>query len=267
MSAPERKYKADPGIGRDDAPIGSESWAQAVRLHLQTIVKDIDGEPKRVRRYVNIINEHRAWTLMNKPDGSYFSTWEAFCEHPQPWGLGKPWEELRPFLEAAEGKRAVQLATVAPAKSPPGKVILDSYPKDKNVRAPAQEARLRAIAERAPEPVRDLYRDGLIGAKEAAALGPKNPTPEEAAKVTAVAIEARDVARAEKPKTEREKRTVQRKVNAVVRVALNRAPDPLTIAVNALGKVPFQRLAELVSRLPDNVRRTLRMILNDGAGA
>jgi len=262
MTVAEGKYKADPGIGRDDAPIGSESWAQAVRLHLQAIVKDIDSEPKRVQRYVDLINEHRAWTLMNRPDGSYFGTWEDFCEFRQPWGLGRAWAELRPFIEAAVGKRALDLATVAPAKSPPGKA------EDKGPEAPLlstrSDKRHRAIAERAPEPVRELYRDGLIGTKEAAALGPKNPTPEEAAKVTAVAIEARDVARAEKPKTEREKRTVQKKVNTVVRAGLGREADPVKVAVNALAKVPFQHLAVFVSRLPDNVRRTLRMILNDG---
>jgi len=197
---------------------------------------------------------------MNRPDGSYFATWEEFCEYKQPWGLGRPWEELRPFLEAAEGKRAVQLTTVAPAK-PEGR---PSKLDPEGLVSGTTEKRLRAIAERAPEVARELYRDGLIGAKEAAALGPKNPTPEEAAKVTAVAIEARDVARAEKPKTEREKRTVQKKVNTVVREGLGREADPVKVAVNALAKVPFQHLAVFVSRLPDNVRRTLRMILNDG---
>ena len=145
--------------------------AQAVRLHLQAIVKDIDSEPKRVRRYINIINEHRAWTLMNRPDGSYFATWEEFCEYRQPWGLGRPWDELRPFLEAVEGKRAVDLATVAPAKPGPGRGKKD--PEGPSLPSvTTNEKRLRAIAERAPEPVRNLYREGLIGAKEAAALGP-----------------------------------------------------------------------------------------------
>ena len=262
MSASSPKYKSDPGIGRDDAPIGSEPWAQSVRLHLQAIVKDIDSEPKRVRRYINIINEHRAWTLMNKPDGSYFATWEDFCEFRQPWGLGKAWEDIRPFLEAAEGKRAVQLATVAPAKSPPGKASEDSRPEGGLLSTRGTE-RIRAIAERAPEPVRELYREGLIGAKEAAALGPKNPTPEEAARVTGVAIAAREVARAEQPKTEREKRNVQKKVNAVVRVALGREPDPVATAARALDKVPVQRLAELVSLLAPGLCRTLRTCLED----
>lgn len=49
--------------------------------------------------------EHRAWTLMNKPDGSFFGTFEEFCEHRQPWGLGKPWPEIKPALPVAEQLR------------------------------------------------------------------------------------------------------------------------------------------------------------------
>lgn len=261
MSA-ERKYKADPGIGRDDAPIGSEQWAQAVRLHLQTAVKDLDWEPQRVKRYYALVAKHRAWTLMNKPDGSYFANWEEFCAHPQPWGLGKPWEEIRPFIEAASGKKAVQLETVAPAKSPPGKPVEEKDAKRPFVGA-TQDKVLRAIAERAPEPVRELFKADLIGAKEAAALGPKNPTPEEAAKVTAIAIEAKGVAAEAKPKTPPEKRATQRKVNALVRDRLDREPDPVTVAARAVAKVPFHRLAEFVAAMPEQTRKALRMVLVD----
>lgn len=264
MSA--RPTPADPGIGREEDPIGSVGWAQRVRLSMQAIVNDVDTKPDALRRYVDMVTKMRAWTLMNKRDGSFFTTWEEFCEYKQPWGLGHPWADLRPYVEAVHGKRATDLATVAPAQSPPGKANEDKGPEVPLLDG-RKDKRLRAIAERAPEPVRELYKDGLIGAKEAAALGPKNPSPEVAAKVTAVAIEARDIARAAKPKSEREKRTVQRKVNATVREALDREPDPLDAAIRAIAKVPFERLAFLVSRLPSNVRKTLRMILNDGGAA
>lgn len=44
-------------------------------------------------------------------------------------------------------------------------------------------------------------------------------------------------------------------------------PDPLPRAVAAIAKVPFHRLAELVAALPEQTRRTLRMVLADMAGA
>lgn len=69
------------------------------------------------------------------------------------WGA----RDGRAFLEA-EGKQAVQLRSVAPAKG--GNQHTASAPEDTK-RAPAHEKRIRAIAERAPEPVRELYREVL----------------------------------------------------------------------------------------------------------
>jgi hypothetical protein len=42
--------------------------------------------------------------------------------------------------------------------------------------------RLRAV-DRAPEVVKDLFREGRVNQKTAARLGPESPTPEQAAKV------------------------------------------------------------------------------------
>lgn len=272
MSTVGRQYKADPGIGRDDAPIGSEQWAQAVRLHLQSAVKDLDWEPQRVKRYYDLVSKHRAWTLMNKPDGSYFATWEEFCEHPQPWGLGRPWEEIRLYLEAAVGKRAMQVETVAPAAKTGPKpkdesgVTIPGHGVRKTSAEEKREVRLRAIAERAPEPVRDLYREGLIGAKEAAALGPKNPKPDDAARVTAIAIEAREIASRERPKTEREKRQTQRKVNETVRARLGRDADPVREAARVIARVPTHRFAEFVACLPEQTIRLFLMCVQDRIG-
>ena len=240
--------KADPGIGREEDPIGSVGWAQRVRLRLQALVSDVDTKPDSLRRYVAIVQEHRAWTLMNKPDGSFFATWEEFCEHRQPWGLGRPWAELRPFVEAVSGKRAVALATVAPARQgertdrreTSGPEVPKSDARERH------EKRLRAIAERAPEPVRELYRADLIGAKEAAALGPKSPTPEEAARVTEIAIEVKRVAASLPASTPSEKRAAKRKIGETVREALGRVEDPVRAAILALEKVPFERRLEVV---------------------
>ena len=91
------------------------------------------------------------------------------------------------MLEVALGKKAVQLATVAPAKSPPGKVDIDN-PHGEGLLPErpghATAERLRAIKDRASNVVKDLFRADLIGITEASKLGPKNPSPAEAAKVT-----------------------------------------------------------------------------------
>ncbi len=223
------------GVGSESAPIGSLKWAERVRYTMQRIVKTLDSEPERFDGYRKLCFEHRAWTMMNRPDGSFFDSWEEFCDAAEPWGLGHKWETLRPVLEVAIGKKAVQLGTVAPAKAPPGKVI------EKDHDGPlvtTSEKRLRAIAERAPHVVKDLFREDLIGVNEAAKLGPKNPTPEEAAKVTEVANAAVAVAKASpKPETPRQKREVQRKVNATVREQLGLSQDVVAGLVKAVRKL------------------------------
>lgn len=161
---------ADPGVGRDTAPVGSLEWAQRVRLHMQALVNDVDSRPESLSRYVDILNKHRAWTMLNKPDGSFFATFEEFCEHRQPWGLGRSWERLRPLLEVVAGKQVVQLATVAPAQSPPGKKTAPGA----DISGRKDQA-LRAIL-RAPIEVQDLYREELVSQKVAAKLGPKDPS-------------------------------------------------------------------------------------------
>lgn len=227
--------RADPGVGDPTAPIGSEGWAQRVRLSLQSIIKDLPKTPERARGYFELIREHRAWTLMNKPDGSYFKTIEEFCEHRQPWGLGRPWKEIEPFLVAAAGKQAVQLASVAPAQSPPGKAT-EKADTVSAISDERRDQRLRAIL-RAPEQVQQLYREGLIGQKEAAKLGPKNPSPEEAARAVEVTQAVVAEAKAAKPATDAEKAKVQRRVNERVRELAGGKPDAVAVLLRA-----FERL-------------------------
>jgi hypothetical protein len=227
--------KADPGIGRESAPIGSEAWAQRIRLSMQSLVNQMDAvtfEPKSLKRYVDIVLQHRAWTLLNKPDGTYFTDWEEFFAFRQPWGLGKPWAAIRPIIEVIVGKQTVELATVSEdGRSTNGanqhtgpsedSSHRDTNPKD--VGAKLKAKRLRAIL-RAPEVVQDAYRAGLIGQLAAAKLGPKDPEPEGAARIV-------EIARAIAPKVDAakglkpiEKRRVQREVNKTVREMLGVTP-------------------------------------------
>lgn len=94
--------QADPGIGRPDAPIGSLEWAQYVRLQSQLVIDDAIKRPASVKRYVDTLVKLRAWTMLNKPDGSYFATWEEFCAHPKPYGWGMPWAKLKRLIRAAQ---------------------------------------------------------------------------------------------------------------------------------------------------------------------
>lgn len=246
MSGKPRKF-SDPGGEVVNAPVGSAEWAKRIRLELNSIIKDLPKVPERAKRYLDVIRQHRAWTLLNKEDGGPFSTFEEFCAHPQPWGLGKPYAEIEPFLEAAVGKRHLQLVTVAPAQSPPGK-IPDTV-SDISAGDARRAGRLRAIAERAPEPVRQLYRDGLLGQDVAAKLGPKSPSPDDAKRMHEVAYALETQAKAlGKPKDETQRLATQKALNRRARQLLGDDTDDqvakLLRTIAKLSEEDRQRLLE-----------------------
>lgn len=248
------------GIGSKFAEVGTVAWAERVRLELMGCVKDIPSHVDRIRRYLDIFQSHRAWTLLRDRNGSPFDTFEVFCSTPQPFGLGMSWQALRPYVEARVGKRAVDLATVAPAKVPDppakgkpnrGKPNPDLAISARSTTEEQTAARLRAIAERAPEPVRELYKQGLIGQKEAAKLGPKNPKPEDAARVTAIAQELASEAKALDASTEALRKQAQRALNLKARQLLGVQSDRVTDLLRAIERLADDDRARLVSTMRD----------------
>jgi hypothetical protein len=98
---------------------GSQEWANNVRCSVQSLVNHMFNEPLKLAELVAKLRPVSGWTLLNKPDGSYFKTLEEFCAHRQPWGLGMPWEEIRrkvnPAL-AVLGVPGLDVATVESAQ-------------------------------------------------------------------------------------------------------------------------------------------------------
>jgi hypothetical protein len=204
--------RAPAGVGKGAAPIGSREWADYVRLHSHAVVDDAIARPAQFKKIHDFIVTHRAWTLMNKPDGSFFTTIEEFSAHRRPWGWGRPYSGLRPFLAAAagtlsietpagpvaaDGAKALALATApvdgrhgngANQHTRPASEALaggspaaagaatpigeDSHPKGENPRPGGSAQRIQAIL-RAPAEAQALFKAGLIGEKVAARLGPK----------------------------------------------------------------------------------------------
>lgn len=108
---------ADPGGEKVNAPVGSEAWAQRLRLELQAMVKELPYYAERVKRYIDLITERSAWTLMNRADGSRFSSFDDFCQTAEPYGLGRSPTEIRAYLEARFGKHATRVMTTKPAQA------------------------------------------------------------------------------------------------------------------------------------------------------
>ncbi len=241
--------RADPGIGNEAAPVGTVAWAQNMRLAMQHALHHVHITPESFSRYVTFAIEHRAWTLMNKPDGSTFATFAAFCEHAEPYGLGKPVVEVEKILKFAIGDKAAALGIVAPAQSPPGKAPIDKA-HDGPLPSGTNDKRLRAVATRTPEPVRDLFKADLIGIVEAAKLGPKNPTPDEAAHVTEIAQTLATEAKALPQSTPAEKATAKRTITKRARELLGEpAADPVARVLRAISKLSTADRARLFAAL------------------
>lgn len=248
--------------GRPGAPIGSREWADWFRTILVSEVQQLGKQDAGLAEYVGLLKEHRAWSLMNKPDGSFFSSIEEFCAHKRPYGLGTPWDRLRPFVVAGMAKsgapadvieRTLQLETVAEAKATPevaamGRAARAAKAADAHVNCGdslsrhdggldgARSAeRLRAIT-RAPDAVKDAYREGRISQVLAAKLGPKNPDPDTAAHIASIAREL--------PKADR------KAVDAHVRERLGvKAPSSVDRALSAVERLTDAQRAVFFERV------------------
>ncbi len=240
--------------GRPGAPIGTREWADWLRVLLLSDVQQLGKQDSDLVSRIEFIKQHRAWTLMNRPDGSFFTTIEDFCATKRPYGLGTPWEKLRPFLVAGMAKegrspdeieRTLQLETVPQAMPPkpgPGRghkvsrEIIEG--KTKGNECPSfsdrAEKQLRAI-NRAPDAVKDAYREGRISQTLAAKLGPAQPTPDAAAVIAEIAQEIRKV-----PERKAVDELVRTKLGQPVPTKLDRARK----AVDALTQSELEALAE-----------------------
>lgn len=249
--------RVDAGIGDPSAEVGTAEWAQRFRLSWLSVKHDLRDAPERFVRYFRKGLEHRVWTLLHDEHGKMFETFDEFCRAPEPWGFGQPWSELRPFLVGVCTEKELELATFSEAQGGPGRGHKGEkkYHDDTSF-SQAVERRVRAIGSRAPESIRDLYRQDRVGQVEAAKLGPKNPTPEKAAEVTEVARKASALAKSMKADPPR---LVKQAVNKLIREELG------------IEQSPADRLRGAIDRLlriaDDDERERIRGVLRDALEA
>lgn len=185
-----RTMLADPGTGDPSAPKGSEPWAQHIRLKLRLVINNLSNKPDMAAMYFDILKEHSAWHLMNRRDGSYFETLEEFCSYDQPWGLGTPYREIKPFIVAVRGENATKLMETPGDRRERDAAYIraDASGHDVPMRPAGNtkaEKRSRAVL-RSPAEIRTLFEAGMISQKWAAKLGPYRATPEQAARIAEI---------------------------------------------------------------------------------
>lgn len=75
-------------VGDWSAPRGSAGWTQAVRLKVATLYLRVVDQENELGHWVAALQETKGWQTLLDPAGQPFSTWEAFCVEPIPYGLG-----------------------------------------------------------------------------------------------------------------------------------------------------------------------------------
>jgi hypothetical protein len=257
--------------GRLTAPRGTRDWADAIRLKLVSIVEHLGEDDEGFVAYLELLQEHRAWTLLTKHDGSMFRTIEEFCSYKRPWGLGTPWAKLRPYVSAGLAKRGKSEPEIdrflalqsVPEAMPKAESIVAARDargaKDGDSLTPRGEGssasasivphatveRLRAI-NRAPESVREAYKQGRISQTVAAKLGPAEPTPEAAALIAAIAGEVKSM-----PARKAVDAHVRERLSVEKSTALRVDSDPRAFASRLRSKFSREWCSTLASALSE----------------
>lgn len=239
-------------IGDWTAPEGSEPWAKALRIGLQRCVDKVGMYPDQMRSLVDKAMKHSAWTKLLDANGKTFPTFDAFCAARQPYGLGTPFDKLKPYIVAAHGGNAAAVAanTTRPeaAPKPGGKRKGAGRPADTVVNDEGNVVPNPRKSEARP---RGNHRDNNHA---------------DSARGTDPAYLAARIARDAPSIHEEMKAGKFKSVRAAAKAAgIVKDPDSVTVAVRAVAKVPFHRLAELVEGLPEQTRKAMRMLLAEAS--
>lgn len=266
--------------------MGSPEWARQWQLTIQSRVQDlmtcqgnggVPYSPMSTRSLLNLIkagNDYQAWTSLTNKEGNRFKRFRDFCEYRRPWGLGVEYDRLSRYLKDNLGEKAVAiLLEVNPDNTPGGDKKSEEYQNHSEPSAECSgkqtsrtEQANKAIA-RAPEPVKQLYLQGLIGQKEAAKFGPyvgKNPKPEKQAKKDSATLAATElmewVEKNPPPEMPLEKPLYMQEVNKEARRILGNAKMTLVFAKDESGGNIASKLYQKLS--DEQLKELLENLLN-----
>jgi hypothetical protein len=93
-------------VGNLAASPGSTAWATALRLELQQTLKDRQDSENHLQRWCDVFRAQSGWRALVDRQGRRFTSWDAFCRHPQPEGLGKSAEAIDAELLRRQGRES-----------------------------------------------------------------------------------------------------------------------------------------------------------------
>lgn len=92
---------------------GSRPWAIAVRDMLNEALHDQEFSVGSVRDWYDSIREHDGWKVLTDQNEKLFVSFEAFCTHRKPFGLGHNPDYIERIIQERKDKEASQLAMEA----------------------------------------------------------------------------------------------------------------------------------------------------------
>lgn len=90
-------------IGDETAPVDSRPWCKW--LYRKTIGLKHDAETTAVflKDYLTSLRDRERWRRLDDRDGRAFTSWEDFCQYPEPFGLGMSLQQVAAVLEEPDG--------------------------------------------------------------------------------------------------------------------------------------------------------------------
>lgn len=167
---------------RSGSTIDAEAWRGAFIAAMR-----FESKPRALHAQLISGIESQAWKLLRDQDGVRFRSFDHFCQARPPCGLGNEPDVVRAHLARLLGQRSAAIL-LAPPSNQGERVTPASRPGGE--KSNRHQQRLRAIAERAPEPVRKLCQLGVLSFKQAEALAPVDPPQKRVAEILHFAFEA-----------------------------------------------------------------------------
>jgi hypothetical protein len=99
-------------VGNQAAAPGSPPWGKAKRGAKQLALRKRDSTSDHVESLVRLFEQYDGFRHLVDSNGNGFRSYEAFCIHPQPWGLGYRVEDVNRII----AERKVSEATAEKAK-------------------------------------------------------------------------------------------------------------------------------------------------------
>jgi|GEM_PF-2849626 len=87
-TSPQTRHFALDEVGDLGAEPGSRPWAIALRMRMGAALKDERSSAKQLRRWIDLLSEHKGYRALEDQAGVAFTSFEEFCRAPMPYGLG-----------------------------------------------------------------------------------------------------------------------------------------------------------------------------------